>query len=123
MRTEGSLKSGGGVGANGVRDGAGGVVGVVGTGLFSWERLSALPFSFSSLDSLLTPLEIGHQYLFTALHDVNLYLHNLHYYCGWLFWLLWPISSTLTLIYSSFSMQVTTSPFTPKLLSFSILRG
>jgi hypothetical protein len=54
------LKGGGGAGPDGMREGAGGAVGLVGAGLFSWERLSALPFPFSSPDGPLTPLEIGY---------------------------------------------------------------
>jgi hypothetical protein len=83
--TGGGLKGGGGAGPDGMRDGAGGAVGLVGTGLFSWERLMALPFPFSGPDVPLTPLEIGHQCLFTALHDANLHPHDLHCYCGWPF--------------------------------------
>jgi hypothetical protein len=79
----GGLKGGGGAGPDGVRMGVGGVGGLVGIGLFNWERLSALPFPFSSPDSWLAPLEIGHWCLFAALHDANLHPHDLQCHCGW----------------------------------------
>jgi hypothetical protein len=46
----GGLKAGGGAGPDGMRMEVGGVGGLVGVGLFNWERLSALPLPFSSLD-------------------------------------------------------------------------
>jgi hypothetical protein len=78
----GRLKGGGGAGPDGVRMGVGGVGGLWGIGLFNWERLTALPFPFSSPDGPLAPLEIGHWCLFTALRDANLRPHDLHCHCG-----------------------------------------
>jgi hypothetical protein len=72
-----------GVGTCGVRVVAEGAGGLLGTSLFSWEGVLDLPLPFSSLVSLLTPLEIGHHCHFAALQDVNLHPHNLHCHCGW----------------------------------------
>jgi hypothetical protein len=82
VETGGGLKGGGGAGPDGMRIGVGGVGGLVGVGLFNWERLLALPFPFSGPDGLLAPLEIGHRCLFAALHDVNLHPHDLQCCCG-----------------------------------------
>jgi hypothetical protein len=79
----GGLKGRGGAGPDGMRVGVGGAGGLVGAGLFNWERLLALPFPFSSPDGLLAPLEIGHQCLFAALCDVNLHPHDLQCHYGW----------------------------------------
>jgi hypothetical protein len=80
--TGGGLKGRGGAGPDGVRMGVGGAGGLVGAGLFNWERFVALPFPFSGPDGLLTPLEIGHWCLFVALRDVNFRPHGLHCHCG-----------------------------------------
>jgi hypothetical protein len=81
--TGGGLKGRGGAGPNGVRMGVGGAGGLVGAGLFNWERFVALPFPFSGPDGLLAPLEIGHRCLFAALCDANFHPHGLHCHCGW----------------------------------------
>jgi hypothetical protein len=74
----GGLKAGGGVMAHGVRWGAGGAVGLEGPGLFRLGVVLVLPLLGSSPDFLLASLEIGHWCHFSALHDENFHLHDLH---------------------------------------------
>jgi hypothetical protein len=93
--TGGGLKGRGGAGPDGMRMGVGGTGGLVGIGLFNWERFAALPFPFSSPDGLLAPLEIGHWCLFAALRDANFHPHGLHCHCGW------PSSASLATFWCS----------------------